>query len=288
MFVAFSVWAWFALRYRINWRFRIAWLGIVILSTTWFISLQPSHARNWKPEVSVIPRIEIHGDRARITAYRDFIYRSRDDFDVRHHERELDLGKLKSVDLFISYWNNGPMAHTFLSFGFEDAEPVCVSIEARPEIGERFGALPGLLKRFELFYVVGSERDIVRVRTNHRDERVIMYRLLVSETDARRLFEVYARQINRLAEVPEFYHLFRNNCTMNIVRNAEAAGRTSDFDFRMVLNGRVDHYLYEAGLISQDLHFDALRERAEITRIAQRAGNDSFSNDIRDGLPRMR
>src|SRR5687767_10363111 len=99
------------------------------------------------------------------------------------------------------------MAHTFLSFGFENAEPVCVSIEARPEVGERFGALPGLLKTFELIYVVGTERDIVRLRTNHRNERVYRYRLNVSPADARRLFEVYVAQINRLADKPEFYHL---------------------------------------------------------------------------------
>ncbi|HEX7859976.1 MAG TPA: DUF4105 domain-containing protein [Verrucomicrobiae bacterium] len=262
-------------------RKRALWSCATLLVLAWFLTLRPSHTRNWKPEVAVLPSIQIEGDRARITGYRDFNYRSRDGFDARYQEREVDLSRLNSIDLFISYWKDGPMAHTFLSFGFENAGPVCVSIEARPEVGERFGALPGLLKAFELFYVVGTERDLVRLRTNHRNERVYRYRLNVSPADARRLFEVYVAQINRLADKPEFYHLLRNNCTMNIIRNAEIAGRKAPFDGRSILNGRIDRYLYEVGLVERTASFDELRAHAEITKAAQKAGDETFSQEIR-------
>ena len=50
---------------------------------------QPSHDRPWRPEVAVMPRAFIDGDRVRITGVRNFEYRSRDDFTVRYEEREV-------------------------------------------------------------------------------------------------------------------------------------------------------------------------------------------------------
>src|SRR5262249_37060058 len=81
------------------------------------------------------------------------------------------MARLVSVDLFISYWRIGPVAHTFVSFNLDDGTPpVCVSIEIRPEVGEEFDPLAAMFKQFELIYVVGDERDLVRVRTDHRGE----------------------------------------------------------------------------------------------------------------------
>ena len=78
--------------------------------------------------------------------------------------------------------------------------------------------------------MVGDERDIVGVRTNHRGEPVYLYRLNTSADDARRLLLVYLTRINELADRPEFYHLLTNSCTINIVRYANAAGRGSGFE----------------------------------------------------------
>lgn len=35
--------------------------------------------------------------------------------------REASLSHLTSVDFFLSYWTMGPVGHTFLSFGFDNA-----------------------------------------------------------------------------------------------------------------------------------------------------------------------
>ena len=58
-------------------------LGVVV----WWIAIPPSHDRPWRPEVAVMPRAFIDGDRVRLTGVRDFDYRSRDDFTVHHKER---------------------------------------------------------------------------------------------------------------------------------------------------------------------------------------------------------
>jgi len=233
-----------------------------------------------------LPRIEIEAESARITDARDFIYRSRDDFDVRYVERQIDLSHLTGVDLFISYWDDELMAHTFLSFVFDNAPPVCVSIEARLENGERFEALPSLFKRFELIYVVGEERDLVGVRANHRQEAVYLYRLNTSADDARRLLLVYLERINELADRAEFYHLLTNSCTINIVRYANAAGRAGRFDIRHLLNGLIDSYLYHSGRIDTTLPFDELRQRSGINEAARAVdGALDFSQRIRATLP---
>jgi hypothetical protein len=103
------------------------------------------------------------------------------------------------------------VGQTFLSFIFDNAPPLSVSIETRPEVGEGFDPLASMFKQFELIYVIGDERDIVGLRTNHRDEEVFLYHTVISPEFARRLFMLYVERINELADHPEFYHLLSNS-----------------------------------------------------------------------------
>ncbi|MGH7505509.1 MAG: DUF4105 domain-containing protein, partial [Longimicrobiales bacterium] len=57
----------------------------------------------------------------------------------------------------------GP-AHAFLSFGFADSQFVAISVEARRELGGSYSMAGGLLKRFELLYVIGAEHDLLGSR----------------------------------------------------------------------------------------------------------------------------
>ena len=283
-FAAFAVWAlWVTRRPRMGWAFA-ATFGVVVL---WFACIRPSHDRPWRPEVAVLPRAIVDGDVVRITNFRNFNYRSLDDFTPGYETREFSLSRVNGVDLFISYWQVGPVGHTFVSFTFDDGTPpLCISIEARPEVGEEFVPLQSMFKQFELVYVVGDERDVVRVRTDHRDEEVYCYRMRVTAEGARKLLLVYLERINELAERPQFYHLLSNNCTVNIVRYANAAGRKRDFDVRHLLNGYVDGYLYATGRVDTTLPFAELRERSRITNVSRAAGDvDGFSTRIRANLP---
>jgi len=186
-FAAFAVWAcWVSFRRGTPAVFLILFFLVVV----WWISIAPSHDRQWRPEVAVMPRAIIGGDRVRITGVRNFDYRTRNDFTVRYEEREIRLSHLTALDFFVSYWSEGLVGHTFLSFIFENAPPLSISIETRPEVGEGFLPIASMFKQFELIYVVGDERDLVRVRTNYRKENVYLYRLDASADDARRLLLV--------------------------------------------------------------------------------------------------
>ena len=282
-FAAFAIWALFLSRQRLmSLAAIVLFLGVVV----WWISISPSHDRNWRPEVAVMPRVVIDGDRVRITGVRNFEYRSRNDFTVRYKTREVQLSHLTALDFYVSYWSEGPVAHTFVSFIFDNVPPLSISIETRPEVGEGFNPIASLFKQFELIYVVGEERDLVGVRTNYRHETVYLYRLNASADDARRLLLIYLARINELADRPEFYHLLTNSCTINIIRYANAAGREGRFDIRHLLNGLIDSYLYYSGRVDTTLSYDELRQRSLINGAAQAAdGAPDFSQRIRASLP---
>jgi hypothetical protein len=282
-FGAFAIWAlWWSRQRRMPAIFTVVFLVVA----AWWISITPSHERQWRPEVAVMPRAAIDGDNVRISGVRNFDYRSVDDFNLRYEEREIQFSHLTGLDFYVSYWAEGLVGHTFLSFVFDNAPPLTISIETRPEVGEGYNPVASLFKQYELIYVVGDERDIVGVRTNHRKEAVYLFRLNSSAEDARRLLKVYLDRINELADRPEFYHLLSNSCTINIVRYANAAGRQGRFDFRHLLNGLIDSYLYHSGRVDTTLPLDELRRKSLINDAAQAAGDGAdFSQRIRASLP---
>ena len=282
-FLISGIWAlWIAPRKRGTLIFAAAFLALI----AWWLTILPSHDRPWRPEVAVMPRAVINGDHIIIENFRNFDYRSKDDFTPHYEKRDYLLSHLTGVDFYISYWREGPVGHTFLSFLFDNAPPLCISIEARPEVGEGFDPIDSMFKQFELIYVVGDERDIVRVRTNFRNEEVFLYRLNDSATNGRKLLLVYLNRINELADRAEFYNLLTNNCTLNIIRYMNAAGREGSLDIRHLLNGWIDSYLYLSGRIDTTLPFQELRRRSHINERARAAGGSlDFSDRIRAGLP---
>ncbi len=282
---AFGIWAlWITRRRRMRWVFAGLYLAVLV---GWSF-IQPSHDRDWRQDVAVMPRATIEGDRVRITGVRNFEYRSRDDVTARYEEREVSLSHLTSLDFFISYWMPGPVGHTFVSFIFDNAPPLNISIETRPELHEGFDPLASLFKKYELIYVVGEERDLVGVRTNFRNEDVYLYRLRVPAENARQLLRVYLERINQLADQPEFYHLLSNSCTINIVRYANLVGRKGDFDFRHYLNGWVDRYFYDTRLLNSQFPFAELRQRSRVNPAVKASEEiEEFAQHIRESVPGM-
>ena len=282
-FAAFGIWALWRAR---NPRARLAFAGAFVAVLAWWLLIPASNHRDWRKEVAVESRAVIDGDRVRISNVRNFDFRSRDDFTVRYEEREVSLSHLTGVDFYVSYWMQGPVGHTFLSFIFDNAPPLSISIETRPEKGEGYSPIASMFKQFELIYVVGDEHDLVGSRVSHRDEDVFLYRLQMSPESARKLFLVYLDRINTLADNPEWYHLLSNSCTINIVRYANKVGRQGGFDIRHMLNGLIDGYLYDAGYLDTSLPFEELRRRSHINAVAQAAdGAADFPQRIRQSLP---
>lgn len=170
-----------------------------------WLSIPASNQRLWQPDVALLPDASIQGDRVTIHNIRNLHYRTETDYEVRHYDKTFDLNRLDAVDLLAVYWMGDAIAHVMVSFGFQEKDFVTFSIETRKEQGEGYSTLKGFFKQYELTYIVGDERDLIRVRTDYRDpaENVYLYRLKMPRETVRRFFMEYIRQINSLKESPE-------------------------------------------------------------------------------------
>jgi hypothetical protein len=264
----------------------IAFLCIFALVVAWWLAIPPSNNRDWQPDVAVLPSATIAGERVTIHNIRNCDYRSETDYTCRYYDRTFDLGKLKSVDLFLVYWGSPMIAHTMFSFGFEGQGQVCFSIETRKEKGEDYSAIKGFFKQYELTYIVADERDVVRLRSNYRKEDVYLYRLKAEPELMRKVFLDYLRQVNRIHDRAEWYNALTSNCTTNIRGHTAPYARNAKFDWRIIVNGFLDEMIYERGTVDTSLPFTEFKTRSHINARAQRADKDSdFSRRIREGLP---
>lgn len=258
----------------------------LLLVVVWWSQIAPQNDRDWTPDVARLPRATIEGSRITIENVRNFDYRSDTDFTERWETRTYDLDRVRGFDLFLTFWGPTLIAHTIASWEFDDAQPLAISIETRKEKGESYDALRGFFRQFELYYVVADERDVVGVRTNFRGERTYLYRIRTPPEAARAMLLDYLQEINRLAEQPTWYNALIHNCTTSIRRHGQHIGQTRSWDWRIILNGRLDELGYEREWIDTSLPFPELKARSEITEKAKAAYTDSdFSRQIREGLP---
>ena len=255
----------------------------------WWLSIPASNQRKWQPDVALLPYASIQGDLVTIHNIRNLHYRTETDYEVRHYDKTFDLSLLDGADLLAVYWMGDTIAHVMVSFGFQEKDFVAFSIETRKEQGEGYSTLKGFFKQYELTYIVGDERDLVRVRTGYRSpaEDVYLYRLKMPRETVRKFFMEYIRQINSLRESPEWYHTLTTNCTTNVVRHVRAFGGQAKYTWKVLLSGYAPQYAYELGALDTSLSFEELRRRSFINPQARAVGDDpQFSVKIRQGLPK--
>ena len=114
---------------------------------------------------------------------------------------------------------------------------LAVSIETRKEKGEGYSTIKGFFRQYELYYVVADERDVIRLRTNYRQdppEDVYVYRMQGPIENGRRVFLEYMRKINGSATQPEFYNTLTSNCTTEIWYNTLVNADHLPFSWKIV------------------------------------------------------
>ena len=265
----------------------IALFALVFLAVAaWWANIPPSNDRLWMADVAHPPEATLDGDRLTIRNVRNFEYRSETDFDENWETRSWDLSKIRGVDFVLSYWGSPWIAHTIVSWVFEEGPPLSISIETRKEQGEEYSALLGFFRQFELFYVVADERDLLGLRTHHRGEEVYMYHLSMPPDLARALLLDYVEGFNALAEQPAWYNAFSQNCTTTIRLHLKHLGRGDFLDWRLLANGRIDELGYERGSLDRSLPFPELRAASRIDeKVAGTPLDADYSTRVRKGLP---
>jgi hypothetical protein len=252
----------------------------------WWTSIAPRADRDWLPDVAAPPVAAIDGNVVTISNVRNFIYRSETDFTPRWEHRAYHLDQLRGLDLFMSYWGSPAIAHTIMSWEFEDGEHLAISIETRKERGESYSAVRGFFRQYELYYVVADERDLIGLRATHRGERVYLYRLAVPPERARALLLAYLGRVNHLAREPAWYNAFNQNCTTTIRMHVEEIGIHNPWSWRLLANGYGDELLYARGTLNRELPFAELKARSDVGERGRAAdGASDFSARLRDGLP---
>jgi hypothetical protein len=272
--------------YRPRWRAMLAVAVAVLLVVGWWSRIPPRNDRDWLPDVARPARAAIAGSRVTIENVRNFDYRTETEYTARWETRTYDLDRLRGVDMFLAFWGPTLIAHTITSWEFDDGQHLAISIETRKERGEDYSAVRGFFRQYELYYVVADERDVIRLRTNYRGERVYLYRLRIRPERGRALLLDFLQAVNRLAAQPRWYNALTHNCTTAIRYHAQQVAAGRPWDWRILANGRLDELGYERGQIDTSLPFAELKARSDITERAKAADAAAdFSIRIREGLP---
>jgi hypothetical protein len=274
---------------------RIALLGtlgslVLIGLTVFVISLitKPSNDREWNTDQALLPYATIAGDMVTVNNIRNFTYASTTSYVPDYYDKTFDLNTLKRVWYIVEPFRGVPgSAHTFLSFEFEGNEFISISVEIRKEKNESFNPFVGLFSQYELTYVIADERDVIKLRTNHRKDIVYLYPAKVTQEKRKELFLSMIRRANTLKDSPEFYNTVTNNCTTNIVKhiNEITPNRMSSFNYQAIFPEYSDRLAYGLGLIDTDLPFEKIRGHYQINEQATKYGDDpDFSIKIRQPL----
>jgi len=248
-------------------------------------SVRPSNDRPWVPEQARLASARIDGPTLILDNVRNFDW-SGDTAVEAWERRSYDLDRIASVwyvlTPFARDWR-GP-AHAFLSFGFDDGAFLAISVEARKEIGERYEIWKGLLKRFELTYAVGDERDFIGLRVLRHQTDAYVYPVRATREAARALLLDMLDAVNELAGAPAFYGSLRDNCTTRILDHVNRiAPERIPYGWRVLLPGYSDALVLERGLLDTDLPLDAARARFLVNeRVRAHIGAPDFSSRIRE------
>ncbi|TXD96131.1 DUF4105 domain-containing protein [Psychrobacter frigidicola] len=288
------------------------YVGVWLLGAGWFMSITPQQQRDWQPDVSQImsyTRDANNPDLITLSNVRNFDWYSGDEEATERWEtRTIDMSKLSGVDVINSYWMGPLIAHTLVSFRFEDDRPLSLSLEIRKEKGESFSALGGFFKRFELSLIAAEERDIIYTRTNARGEQVYLFPVShLQQHEVKSLFESYLTIADDLNTEPAWYNTLTSNCTNIIFYMARViSGERLPWDYRIWVSGWLPNYLYDIGMLdaspekstqpeqsAQPWSMDKWYERTHINpkvrgfnnRDSSDGHSSTFSDQIRQGIP---
>lgn len=261
---------------------QVAYLLAAVGLVAWWGTLAPSNDRVWADDVARMTHGRAVDNVVTLQNVRNFAWRTETDYIPRWETRRYDLDRLVSVDMILSHWGIPAIAHTLVSFGFDDGEQVVFSVEIRKERHESFSAIGGFFKQFEMSVVAADERDIVWVRTSARGEQVFLYNVDMPVPAMRKLFLSYMETANDLLDEPRFYHTVTANCTTIVYRMMLAIVSGLPADYRILLSGYLPDYLYKLGALDMSYSLEELKARAYISERAASAGDTpDFSRAIR-------
>ena len=274
--------------------FIISIIIIVIgrLYYVWFTRIRPrvpSTEADWNSDCEFQSKAIIEENHITFTKIRDFTWRTTRDRDEKWDDNvKFDLREIKDVWFIVDHFHKiHGLAHTFLSIEFNDGRCISISFEARRVKGKRYHPWKGLWRSYELYLLIGYERDLLGLRTNARGNKDFLFRAVTPPGKDRQLLVAIAQKMNQLNETAEWYHSFFTTCNTSIVKvvNKITPGRIP-FVWRNFLPGYTPKAAFKLGLIED---WGGLEKTLQIARVDELAkdwdGKSDYSTFIRKHMP---
>lgn len=226
----------------------------------------PKLDRNWSEESKILPDITISSSTLKVDNLRDWRYASGTVVYKDYYNENFDLDKIEKVYFLVNPFGKWQgVGHTFFVFEFSDGKSVSVSVEARREVGEEYGAIIGLFNTFEMWYAWGSPADFMSRRAIYHNEDLYMYPLLVSTSTARNLFIDLAKTTEDLETKADFYNTVNTNCTNVLADSANRVNKGSiPWNWARIFTGFADDELYNLKLIPHGKTFEEINKEARV------------------------
>ena len=238
---------------------------------------------------SILPQNKSIGSKITFHMVRDFTWRTTRDRDENWVENvEVDGDDLKHIWFMVDHFHSlKGLAHTYLTFEFGCGTCLSFSFETRREKNERYHPWDGMWRAYELYLLVGFERDVTGLRTHGRKNRDYMFRAVTPPGKDKELLYGMIRKLNDLAVNPEWYHSLLTTCNTSIVKivNKVTPGRIP-FLWRNFLPGYTPKAALRLKLIEDWGGFETTLEKARIDERAQAwDGVEDYSAMLRSFLP---
>lgn len=267
---------------------RWTWVVLVVLCLAmlvWWFTQRPRHDRPWADDVARLLQAQVDGSVVTLHNVRNFDWRAETDYAARWETRQYDLDALQTADLVLSYWMGPKIAHTLVSFGFSDGRYLSFSSEIRKEQGEEFSAWKGFFRQYEAVMIAAEESDIIRVRSEVRDEQVYMYRLAIPPAQLKTLFLAYIEEARSIEREPRFYNTLTSNCTTVVYQIAKQIQPDLPLDYRLLLSGYFAEYAHEHGGLVEGVPFEEMKRTARVPVLGSgEIEPQRYSNSIRENM----
>jgi hypothetical protein len=260
------------------------------LFALWWSTIAPSNDRDWQPDVaSLLSGVTDPSspDLVTLKNVRNFHWTKTTEFEPRWETRTYDLAKLDTTELVLTYWAGPTIAHTMVSFGFQDGEHVVFSVGIRPAQGQAYSSLAGFFKSYELIVTAADERDVIGLRTSVQTGNAVhLYRVSMPPAVARELFLEYVTLANELVETPRFYRTILANCTTIVWSLVRRLDPGLPFDWRILLPGHLPSYLYDQQALDMRYTLTELETMTLLPAdVDMTLDSRAYSAGLRAGIP---
>lgn len=274
---------------------RVAQVGVILLLLVGFAALalfflrRPKVDAEWAPDQARLPGIAFEEGAVTVSGVRDFAYAGSEVTERRYRDETYRRADARRVWFALAPFADRyrGLAHSFVTFEFADDRFVAVSVEARREAHEGYSLTGGLMRAFEVTYVVGTEEDLLGLRAL-RGDQLYLYPSVASPDQTWALFADMMRRARETQESPEFYNTLWNNCNTNLRDHVNRATTAElPWGWGILLPGYSDALALEQGVLDTDLDLEGARARFRVdARIRQvlAEGGASFSRRIREGV----